>query len=235
MSLRSSGLRWLTDWRGKPEFELEARQIIKHFDPRAVKTGDGSDQAEPQTVSRRVAVVFEPVKALENLLVFAGRNSGPVIGDRDDRPAIDVSVRDHDLPSGAAMLDRIVHEIADGIEDQIAIAGHQHLAIADDGETGALLFSRGIVQLHNLAGDIHQIHGAERALSCLGLDLRNPHQRREYPQNGIEVGDRVADQRMVVRADALAVIGLLQPSAHARQRRPEVVRDIVAHLLDLSH
>ena len=31
------------------------------------------------------------------------------------------------------------------------------------------------------------------------------------------------------------MIGLLQPSAHARQRRPEVVRDIVAHLPDLSH
>ena len=34
---------------------------------------------------------------------------------------------------------------------------------------------------------------------------------------------------------ALTVIGLLQPSAHSRQRRPQVVRDIVAHLLDLSH
>ena len=139
--------------------------------------GDGSDQAEPQPVPLRVAAVFEPVKALENLLVFVGGNSVPVIGDRDDRPAIDVFVRDHDLPSGAAMLDRIVHEIGDGIEDQVAIAGHQHLAIADDGETGALLFGRGVVQLHNLAGDFHQIHGAERALPCLGLDLRNPRER----------------------------------------------------------
>src|SRR5438067_11048460 len=83
----------LTDRRGKPEFELETRRVIKHFDPRAVKMGDGSDQAEPQPVSRRVATMFEPVKALENLLVFARRNSGPVIGDRDDRFAVDVFVR----------------------------------------------------------------------------------------------------------------------------------------------
>src|SRR6185295_5683879 len=107
----------LTDRRGKPEFELETRRIIKHFDPCAVKMGDGSDQAEPQPVSRRVTAVFEPVKALENLLVFVRGNSGPVIGDRDDRSAIDVFVRDHDLPPGAAMLDPIVHEIGDGIED----------------------------------------------------------------------------------------------------------------------
>src|SRR5713226_420142 len=118
-----------------------------------MKTGYGSDQAEPETVSRCVAALFEPVKALENTLVFVGGNSGPVIGDRDDRRAIDVFVRDHDLPSGAAMLDRIVHEIGDGIKDQIAIAGYQHFTIADKRETGAVLLRRGVVQLDNLTGD----------------------------------------------------------------------------------
>src|SRR5450631_3317422 len=225
----------LTGRRGKPEFELETWRVIKHFDPRAMKTGDGRDQAEPETVSGRVAALFEPVKALEHMLVFVGGNSGPVIGDRDHRLAIDVFVRDDDLPSGAAMLDRIVHEVGYGIEDQIAIAGHQHLAIADNAETGAVRFSRGIVQLDNLAGDFDQIHGAEPAFSGLGLDLRNPHDRREYPQHGIEVGDRVADQRLIILSHAPTVIGLLQPSAHSRQRRPQVVRDIVADLLDLPH
>ena len=104
-----------------------------------MKTGDGSDQAEPETVSRRVATVFEPVKALEDMLVFAGGNSGTVVGDRDHRPTLDVFVRNDDLPSGAAMLDRIVHEIGDGIKDQITVAGHQHLTITDNGETGAVL------------------------------------------------------------------------------------------------
>src|ERR1700716_1690348 len=142
-----------------------------------MKTSDGSDQTEPETVSRRVATVFEPVKTLENLLVFAGGNSGPVIGDRDHRPAINDSVRNDDLPSGAAMLDCIVHEIGDGIKDQITIAGHQHLTIADNGKMGAVLFSRGIVQLDNFTGDFDQIYGAKRALSFLGLNLCNPRQR----------------------------------------------------------
>ena len=159
-----------------------------------MKTGNGSDQTEPETVSRRVATVFEPVKSLENMLMFIGGNSGPVIGDRENRRAINVFVRNDDLPSRAAMLDRIVHEIGDGIKDQITIAGHQHLTITDNGETGAVLFGRGIVQLDNLTGDFDQIHGAERPLSCLGLDLRNPRERCEYPQDSIEVGDRVADQ-----------------------------------------
>ena len=104
-----------------------------------MKTGNGSDQAEPETVSRRVATVFESVKSLENMLIFIGGNSGPVIGDRDSRRAINVFVGNDDLPSGAAMLDRIVHEIGDGIKDQITVAGHQHLTITDNGETGAVL------------------------------------------------------------------------------------------------
>ena len=103
-----------------------------------------------------------------------GGNPGPVIGDRDHRSAIHVFVRNDDLPAGAAMLDRIVDEVGDGIKDQITIASHQHLAIADNGETGAVRFGRGIVQLDNLTGDFGQIHGAERALSRLGLNLRNP-------------------------------------------------------------
>src|SRR3981189_3653776 len=124
----------LTGWHRKPKFELETGRVIKQFDPRAMKTGDGSDEAEPETVSRCVAALFEPVKALEYMFVLAGGNSGPVIGDRDDRPTIHVFVRDDNLPSGAAMLERIVHEIGDRIKDQVTIAGHQHLTIADNDE-----------------------------------------------------------------------------------------------------
>ena len=54
----------LTDWRRKPEFELETRQVIKHFDPRAVKTGNGSDQAEPQTVAVEPPGIANPLVAV---------------------------------------------------------------------------------------------------------------------------------------------------------------------------
>ena len=89
-----------------------------HFDPRTMNTGNGSNQAEPETISRRVATVFKSVKSLKNMLIFIGGNSGPVIGDRDNRRAINVLVSNDDLPSGAAMLDGIVHEIGDGIKDR---------------------------------------------------------------------------------------------------------------------
>ena len=59
------------------------------------------------------------------------------------------------------MLDRVVHEIGDRIKDQVTIAGHQHLTIAGNAETGAVLLGRGIVQLHHLAGDFDQIYGSD--------------------------------------------------------------------------
>src|SRR3984893_5757886 len=72
-----------TGWRRKPQSEVETGRVVEQFDPRAMKTGDGRDQAEPETVSRRVAAGLQPAKALEEMLVFAGGDSGAVIGDRD--------------------------------------------------------------------------------------------------------------------------------------------------------
>src|SRR6478735_6501872 len=78
----------LTRRRREPQLELETRRVIEHFDPRAMETGDRGDQAEPETVSRRVSAVFEAVKSLEDMLVLVSGNSRAVIGDRDDRLAI---------------------------------------------------------------------------------------------------------------------------------------------------
>src|SRR5689334_15702254 len=125
-----------------------------------MKTSDGRDETESQTISRSVATVFEPIKALEHMFVLIAWNSGPIIRNRNDRRAIDVLDGCRDVPSRTAVLDRIVHEIGDRIEDQIAITGHQHFALTDGGEMSAVLFGGGIVQLDNFADDVDQVDGA---------------------------------------------------------------------------
>src|ERR1700676_3503077 len=72
-----------TGWRRKPQSEFQTGRVVEQFDPRAMKTGDGRDQAEPETVSRRVAAGLSPVKAPEDTLVFAGGDFKTVIGDRE--------------------------------------------------------------------------------------------------------------------------------------------------------
>src|SRR6476646_3283015 len=55
------------------------------------------------------------------MFIFFGGNPRFIIGDRDDRPAIDVFGLNHHFATSAAMLDRIIDEGADGIQDQVAI------------------------------------------------------------------------------------------------------------------
>src|SRR5262245_4552839 len=99
-----------------------------------MKVGHGGDEAQSKAVSGRVAALLEPVKPLEDMVAFARRNSGPVIGDRKDGLFVDVFAGNDDLATGATVLDGIVHEVGDGIDQQIAVAGHSHLAIACDGK-----------------------------------------------------------------------------------------------------
>ena len=87
------------------------------------------------------------------------------------------------------------------IEDQIAIASHQHLALARDGQGGCRPFGRGIVQLGDLACDFDEFDGAERALARLRLDLRNPRERGEHREHRVEIGDGIADQRLIAGAE----------------------------------
>ena len=98
-----------------------------------------------------------------------------MIADFYGRVLMEPTIIEHDRFAFEAALQRVRDTLTRyGIKDQIAIAGHQHLTIADNGETGTVLFGGGIVQLDHLAGDFDQVHRAKRPLSRLGLNLRNP-------------------------------------------------------------
>src|SRR5207245_7202910 len=74
----SPGQRW------EQKSELQSRRVVVHLDASAVEASDGCDQTETQPIAGRPATAFQSVKALENLLTLAGRDSRPVTGDRND-------------------------------------------------------------------------------------------------------------------------------------------------------
>src|SRR6476620_8573992 len=158
----------------EPKFKLETRRVVKHFDTRTMKARDGRDQAESQAVSRCVATVFESIEALKNLFTLIRGNAGSVVGDRNDRATVHGFAGNDDLSSVVAVLDCIVHEIGDGIKNQIAIADRQHFAVSGHGEKAAALLGRSVVQLDDLMGDFDEVHGSKPFLPYLGLDLRYP-------------------------------------------------------------
>ena len=98
-----------------------------------MNTGDGSDQTEPETVSRCVATVFEPVKALENALVFVSGNSGPIIGDRDDRAAFNDFIRKADIFDGVVDFDAVMRSSTNALALNPAYDTGDHLHPNDAG------------------------------------------------------------------------------------------------------
>jgi hypothetical protein len=202
---------------------------------RAMETGNRSDKAKPEPVAWSAAVALQPVKALEDVLALIGGNSGPIVVDRNDGTAIVLS----DLychPTGhTAVFDGVVHEIGHGVEQEIPVSSDEDASIHDRVEMHTLVFCGCIEKLHHLARDLCQVYGAERRGSIARFDLRYSRQRGEHAQDGIEVRHRVADQRVIMVAVMPAVVSLLQPSAHAGQRRPQIMRHVVGNLLHLRH
>ena len=72
--------------------------------------------------------------------------------------------------------------------------------LADRIEATPLVFRRGVEQFHHLVCDLGQVHGAERRGSVVRLDLRDSRKRGEHAQHAVEVGQRVADQRLSLSA-----------------------------------
>src|SRR3954466_10239733 len=96
----------------------------------AMKARDRSDEAEAEAVARCVAALFEPVEAIEDVIALRSGNARTVVGDRDVSAAIGAAAGHRDLAALAAVLDRIVDEIGDGVEQQVAVAGDCDLTIA---------------------------------------------------------------------------------------------------------
>jgi hypothetical protein len=77
----ASGVSRQTAWAWEPKPEIEAGRIIQHLDSSPMKTGYGTDKTETKSIAGSAAVSLQPIKALENMLVFITWNPRSVIGD----------------------------------------------------------------------------------------------------------------------------------------------------------
>jgi hypothetical protein len=103
----------------------ETGGVVCHLDANAVKVGDGRDEAEAEAVARAVPAALEAIKPPEDVLAFLKRNSRAAIGNRKNGSIGVVGDGDRNLSvSLAAVLDRVVDKIGDGVEQQIPIADH---------------------------------------------------------------------------------------------------------------
>src|SRR5215831_6625812 len=111
---------------------------------------------------------------------LVGGNARPVIGNRNDRSLLALRNFDKDLTGLAAVLERIIDKIGDGIEQEIPIASDEYLLVPGAAEPAAIFLRRGVEQLNDLVCNLGQIHCAERVPSIARLDLRYPGNRGKH-------------------------------------------------------
>jgi hypothetical protein len=68
----------------KSQLDLKPGPVIEHFDPRPMKTGNGSHDTKPKPASGSAPASFEPVKTFENVLLLLSWKSRPIIGNRNN-------------------------------------------------------------------------------------------------------------------------------------------------------
>src|SRR6516162_5610744 len=141
-----------------------------------MKVDNRCDQAKTEAISGPVPAALEAIKPAQYVAAFLDRNPGSPIADRQNRPIGAAPDGDPDLALIAAMLDRIVEEIGDRVEQQIAIADPRHCFICRKLEPDGSFLRHGLEQFYDLANDLTQIVIAKRRRPVAGLDLRDPQQ-----------------------------------------------------------
>ena len=99
----------------KVQLDPQSRRVINHFNLRLVETGHSRDQTQAETAAGTVPALLEAIEALQHILAFFHWNPGTVICDRDDGPVGTVRYLDDYSISVAAVLDRIVDEVGQGV------------------------------------------------------------------------------------------------------------------------
>src|SRR5271169_551082 len=102
-------------WR-KMKRDPQTGRVVRHFDMGAVQFGDSRYEAEAEAVARAVAAVLEAIKAPQHVAAFGARDPGSAVGDRQHRTIGARRDADRHLARTAAVLDRVVDEIGQGVE-----------------------------------------------------------------------------------------------------------------------
>src|ERR1700704_4303020 len=97
-------------------------------------------------------------------------------------------------------------------------------------ERHPILFGSWLEQIDDLTGELGQIDAVECGSLRLRLYACDPQQRGKDSEYLVEFSNGRCEQRMVAVRIVRLVESLLQTAPDSRQRRPQIVRDIVGNL-----
>ena len=193
------------------------------------------DQAEAKPAPGGGAAVVGAEKAAEDLVAQGRGDAGAVVGDLDDHGAIGLGEPQVDPSALRGIFDGVVDQVAQGLEQQVAITDHPGRW---GGRQVQLLSPLGRDRLIEFRQVLHQrcqVDRGEGGAPAAGLDAGDAQQGVEGAKQFLGVGDdllRRGPGRMV-----LAQFGAqhLELGAQARQGGAQVVGDVVRDLAHAGH
>ena len=134
------------------------------------------------------------------------------------------------------MPERVVHEVRQGLEQEIAVARRAQLAArAAEHDLAAALVRVRLIEIDRVAGEGSKVQRRESFPAPLGLHAGDTEQGREGGEKPVRLSDRGFHRPRRIGAQPARVAQFLQPGAKPRQGRLQIVRDVVGHPTDPVH
>ncbi len=191
---------------------------------------DRAHEAEAETETARGPARIGAVEPLEDAIEIARVDADALVSHSNDG-LLDARVYlDRDVTTGAAVLDGVVDEVGHGLTQSLGIAvGDRGLdrlhAQVDLGLVGHVL-----VEVHDVARHVLQIDGLAVEAHHPRLRLSDVGERVQHRQDRIRLLDHVGE-RLPRSLDLIAPEGDFGRASETRQRRAQIVGDVVEGLL----
>ena len=185
----------------------------------------------PKPAPRGAATGIGAVEALEDPGLEVRGDAGPAVGHRhQDSPAR----RRHpklDAPAGGCVLDRVVHQVGQGLEQQVTIPVDPGRSLHCDLQGLTPFPGQGLVEFHQVLGQGGQVEFREAGAGLGRLDPGNA-------QQGIEGREQLIglqDGSLQVRGRGGRKAQGIEPGAQPRQGGAQIMGDVVRHLPQTGH
>ena len=132
------------------------------------------------------------------------------------------------MPPSGRKFDGVVDEVGDRLDQQIAIAAHAEPMRHLDPQADILVLGDRFVDIADLAQHFVQRDAAEARRPPAVLDLGQTQQRRDDRQRLIDTRDRLVRNRLKLLQRGCVGAPALEREPRARQRRSQIVGDVVA-------
>ena len=130
------------------------------------------------------------------------------------------------------MPERILHQVREHLHEKLPVAADCHVRSDVGDEVLSLIVRHRRIGVGDVAKDSGQLHPLERGAVGARFDLRDSQQRREHRQQLVDVLERAVEDGTSFRRPGSR---RLEPMAQARQRGPQIVRDVARHLSHVPH